>query len=98
MNINTSEVNNNIIIKNEITCGAIPSVYFDAIYTGIREQCNMGILFNSPVINIVVRIVDGSFHPVDSNEHAFKLAAGLAIKEAAKKTSIRLLEPIMNVI
>ncbi|SOS77287.1 elongation factor G [Plasmodium sp. gorilla clade G1] len=96
MNINTSEVNNNIIIKNEITCGAIPSVYFDAIYTGIREQCNMGILFNSPVINIVVRIVDGSFHPVDSNEHAFKLAAGLAIKEAAKKTSIRLLEPIMN--
>ncbi|CRH01110.1 elongation factor G, putative [Plasmodium relictum] len=96
MNINTSEVNNNIIIKNEITCGAIPSAYFDAIYTGIREQCNLGVIFNSPLINIIVTIVDGSFHPVDSNEHAFKLAAGLAIKEAAKKTTIRLMEPIMN--
>lgn len=97
MNIDTSEVNNNIIIKNEITCGAIPSVYFDAINTGIREQCNLGVLSNSPLINIVIRIVDGSFHPVDSNEHAFKLAAGLAIREAAKKTAVRLLEPIMNV-
>ncbi|ETB63260.1 translation elongation factor G, variant 1 [Plasmodium yoelii 17X] len=97
MNIDTSEVNNNIIIKNEITCGAIPSVYFDAINAGIREQCNLGVLSNSPLINIVIRIVDGSFHPVDSNEHAFKLAAGLAIREAAKKTSVRLLEPIMNI-
>ncbi|KEG00262.1 elongation factor G [Plasmodium vinckei vinckei] len=97
MNIDTSEVNNNIIIKNEITCGAIPSVYFDAINTGIREQCNLGVLSNSPLINIVIRIVDGSFHPVDSNEHAFKLAAGLAIREAAKKTTVRLLEPIMNI-
>ncbi|VTZ66199.1 elongation factor G, putative [Plasmodium chabaudi chabaudi] len=97
MNIDTSEVNNNIIIKNEITCGAIPSVYFDAINTGIREQCNLGVLSNSPLINIVIRIVDGSFHPVDSNEHAFKLAAGLAIREAAKKTNVRLLEPIMNI-
>ncbi|GAW81996.1 elongation factor G [Plasmodium gonderi] len=96
MNINTSEVNNNIIIKNEITCGAIPSAYFDAIYTGIREQCNLGVLSNSPLINIIVRIVDGSFHPVDSNEHAFKLAAGMAIREAARKTSVRLLEPMMN--
>ncbi|SBT79886.1 elongation factor G, putative [Plasmodium malariae] len=96
MNIDTSEVNNNIIIKNEITCGAIPSVYFDAIYTGIREQCNLGVLFNSPLINIIIRIVDGSFHPVDSNEHAFKLAAGLAIREAARKVTIRLLEPMMN--
>ncbi|VWU49233.1 elongation factor G, putative [Hepatocystis sp. ex Piliocolobus tephrosceles] len=96
MNIDTSEVNNNIIIKNEITCGAIPSMYFDAIYTGIREQCNLGVLYNSPLINIVIRIVDGSFHPVDSNEHAFKLAASLAIREASRKTSVRLLEPIMN--
>ncbi|EUD66291.1 elongation factor G [Plasmodium inui San Antonio 1] len=96
MNIDTSEVNNNIIIKNEITCGAIPSAYFDAIYTGIREQCNLGVLSNSPLINIIVRIVDGSFHPVDSNEHAFKLAAGIAIREAARKTSVRLLEPMMN--
>ncbi|CRG93604.1 elongation factor G, putative [Plasmodium gallinaceum] len=96
MNIDTSEVNNNIIIKNEITCGAIPSGYFDAIYTGIKEQCNLGVIFNSPIINIIVTIVDGSFHPVDSNEHAFKLAAGLAIREAAKKTTIRLMEPIMN--
>ncbi|CAA9989310.1 elongation factor G, putative [Plasmodium knowlesi strain H] len=96
MNIDTSEVNNNIIIKNEITCGAIPSAYFDAIYTGIREQCNLGVLSNSPLINIIVRIVDGSFHPVDSNEHAFKLAAGIAIREAARKASVRLLEPMMN--
>ncbi|ANQ09038.1 Elongation factor G [Plasmodium coatneyi] len=96
MNIDTSEVNNNIIIKNEITCGAIPSAYFEAIYTGIREQCNLGVLSNSPLINIIVRIVDGSFHPVDSNEHAFKLAAGIAIREAARKTSVRLLEPMMN--
>ncbi|SCP05237.1 elongation factor G, putative [Plasmodium ovale] len=93
MNIDTSEVNNNIIIKNEITCGAIPSVYFDAIYTGIREQCNLGVLSNSPLINIIVRIVDGSFHAVDSNEHAFKLAAGMAIREAARKTALNVTVP-----
>ncbi|SBT39920.1 elongation factor G (EF-G) [Plasmodium ovale wallikeri] len=93
MNIDTSEVNNNIIIKNEITCGAIPSMYFDAIYTGIREQCNLGVLSSSPLINIIVRIVDGSFHAVDSNEHAFKLAAGMAIREAARKTALNVSVP-----
>ena len=86
-----------ITIENKVVGGNIPKEYIKPIESGIREAAASGVLAGYPVIDFKVEIIDGSYHPVDSSEMAFKVAGSMAFKDAAKKAGIELLEPIMKV-
>ncbi|MGI6629031.1 MAG: elongation factor G [Bacillota bacterium] len=77
--------------------GSVPRQYIPAVEKGIRESMTEGILAGYPVTNIKVNLQDGSFHPVDSSEMAFKIAASLAFRKACEQAKPVLLEPIMDV-
>ena len=82
---------------NEIAGGVVPKEFIPAIDTGIQEQLDNGVIAGFPLVDVKVTLYDGSFHEVDSNEMAFKIAGSLAIKEGAKDGSPVLLEPMMKV-
>src|SRR5205807_4144244 len=84
-------------IENKIVGGAIPREYIPAVIDGIEEAVKGGVLAGYPVVDVKVAITDGTFHEVDSSELAFKMAGIFALKEAAKKANVILLEPIMKV-
>ena len=86
-----------IEIVNEIVGGSIPKEFIKPTNDGIMEGCNNGVVAGHPVVDVIVRIVDGSFHEVDSSELAFKMAGIFAFKDAMKKAKPVLLEPIMGV-
>ena len=85
------------VFVNDITGGSIPKEFIKPIEQGIREALDRGILAGYPVVDVKVRLWDGSYHEVDSSEMAFKIAGSMAFQEAAKKASPVLLEPIMKV-
>ena len=82
---------------NEIVGGAIPKEYIPAVDAGIQGAMESGILAGYPVVDVKVTLYDGSYHEVDSSEMAFKIAGSMAFKEACRKASPCLLEPIMKV-
>jgi elongation factor G len=82
---------------NEIVGGAIPREFIAPIDKGIKEQMENGVIAGFPVVDVKVTVFDGSYHDVDSNEMAFKIAGSMAFKEGAKKARPVLLEPIMKV-
>ncbi len=82
---------------NEIVGGVVPKEYIPAVGKGIEEQMQNGILAGYPLLNIKATLYDGSFHDVDSNEMAFKVAASMATKKLAEHGGAQLLEPIMKV-
>ena len=82
---------------NEIAGGVIPKEYIPAIEKGISEQMRNGVLVGYPLIGLKARLYDGSFHEVDSNEMAFKIAASQALKKFAVDANPCLLEPMMKV-
>jgi elongation factor G len=82
---------------NKIVGGSIPREYIPAVQKGIEEAMDRGILCGYPVVDVRVTLKDGSYHEVDSSEMAFKICASIAFKEACKKASPVLLEPIMEV-
>src|ERR1700759_3026339 len=86
-----------VTIENKIVGGAIPKEYIPAVKKGIEESVTNGVIGGYQVIDFYVEIVEGSYHDVDSNELAFKLAAIFAMKDAFKKGHSILLEPIMKV-
>jgi elongation factor G len=92
-----NEKGKGIEIIDEIVGGAIPKEFIKPSIAGIEEGCNNGTIAGHPVVDVIVRIVDGSFHEVDSSELAFKMAGIFAFKEAMKKAGPILLEPIMGV-
>jgi elongation factor G len=77
--------------------GAIPREYVPAVKQGVQEALEAGIFAGYPVIDIRVKVYDGSYHDVDSSELAFKIAGSMALKEGAKKAGGVLLEPVMDV-
>jgi len=83
--------------ENGIVGGVIPKEYIPAVEKGIREQLGNGVLAGFPVVDVAVKLIDGSYHEVDSNEMAFKIAGSMAFKEGFSKASPVLLEPIMKV-
>jgi elongation factor G len=85
------------VFENDITGGTIPKEFIKPIEMGIREALERGIMAGYPVVDVKARLYDGSYHDVDSNEMAFKIAGSMAFQEAAKKASPVLLEPIMKV-
>ena len=86
-----------IEIIDEVVGGAIPKEFIKPSIMGIKEGCNNGTIAGHPVVDVIVRIVDGSFHEVDSSELAFKMAGIFAFKDAMKQAGPILLEPIMGV-
>jgi elongation factor G len=83
--------------ENEIVGGTVPREYVPAVEKGVREQMQNGVIAGYPVVDVKVTIFDGSYHDVDSNEMAFKIAGSMAFKQGAAKASPVLLEPIMKV-
>ncbi len=86
----------NSSFHEEVFGGAVPKNYFPAVEKGFEEALEEGLLAHYPVTNIKATLLDGKYHPVDSNEQAFKMAAILAFKEAYLKASPTILEPIMK--
>ena len=82
---------------NEIVGGAIPREYIPAIHKGIEEQMKNGVIAGYPLLGLKARLYDGSFHDVDSNEMAFKIAASQCLKKFAQLADPCLLEPMMKV-
>ena len=82
---------------SKIVGGTIPKEYIPAVEQGVNQTCESGILSGYPLIDIKVTLVDGSYHDVDSNEMAFKVAGSMAIREAVNKAAPVLLEPTMKV-
>ena len=85
------------VFENDISGGSIPKEFIKPIEMGIKEATERGILAGYPVVDVKIRLYDGSFHDVDSNEMAFKIAGSMAFQDAAKKAHPVLLEPIMKV-
>ena len=82
---------------NEIKGGVIPQEYIPAVRKGLEEGITAGILGGYPLVDVGVRLYDGSYHPVDSSEIAFSNAARIALKDAVKRADPILLEPIMEI-
>ncbi|KAF3980886.1 MAG: elongation factor G [Methylococcales symbiont of Hymedesmia sp. n. MRB-2018] len=82
---------------NEITASVVPKEYIPAIDKGIQEQMESGVLAGFPVVDVKVSLFDGSYHDVDSNEMAFKIAGSIGFRDGAKTANPVLLEPLMKV-
>ncbi len=87
----------NFEFLDEIKGGAIPKEYVAPVGKGVQEALNRGVIAGYPLINIRATVYDGSYHEVDSNENAFKMAGSLALQDAVKKANPVLLEPVMKV-
>lgn len=85
------------VFEEEIFGGSVPKNYFPAVEKGLAECMEKGVLAGYPVVGIKATLYDGSYHPVDSNEMAFKLAAALAFKKGIEQAKPILLEPVMSV-
>jgi len=85
------------VFENAIVGGVIPKEFIPPVEEGIKEAMENGVLAGYPVVDVKVKLFDGSYHEVDSSEIAFKIAGSMAFKEAAKKAGVVLLEPIMEV-
>ncbi len=83
--------------ENAIVGGVIPKEYIPSIDKGIQEALETGVIAGYPVVDIKVKLIDGSYHEVDSSEAAFKIAGSMAIKDALKKSDPVLLEPVESV-
>jgi len=95
--VEPNEKGKGVEIENKIVGGAIPKEYIPAVIDGIEEAIKGGVYAGYQVIDIKVQVTDGTFHEVDSNELAFKMAGIFALKDAFKKAGPILLEPIMKV-
>jgi elongation factor G len=91
------EVGSGYEFVNEVIGGVIPKEYIPAVDKGVQEQLKCGVLAGYPMLDVKVSIFDGSYHDVDSNEMAFKIAGSMCFREAARNADPVLLEPIMKV-
>ena len=95
--IEPNEKGKGFVFENAIVGGVVPKEYIKPVEQGIVEAMKNGVLAGYPVEDVKVKLYDGSFHEVDSSEMAFKVAGSMAFKEAARKASPAILEPIMAV-
>lgn len=86
-----------LTIDNKIVGGAIPKEFINSVLAGVREAMTNGVIASYPMVDVHVNLTDGSYHDVDSNENAFKMAAIFAMKDAFRKAGPVLLEPVMDV-
>ena len=97
LEVEPSEPGEGVVFENKLKGPAIPREYVPAVEKGIREAAETGVLAGYPVVDIKVSLTDGSYHDVDSNEMAFKIAASMGFKEGCRKAKPVLLEPVMDV-
>jgi elongation factor G len=97
LKLEPNEPGKGIEFVNAIVGGVVPREYIPAVEKGIREACETGVIAGYPVVDVKVTAFDGSYHDVDSNEMAFKIAASMGFKEGFRKAKPVLLEPIMKV-
>ncbi|PWB34279.1 elongation factor G [Pseudomonas sp. SDI] len=93
----SGNITEGLVFTNEVVGGVVPKEYIPAIQKGIEEQMKNGIVAGYPLIGLKATVFDGSYHDVDSNEMAFKVAASMATKQLAAKGGGKVLEPIMKV-
>lgn len=96
INLEPGEPGSGFVFENAVVGGAIPKEYIGPVEQGIKEAMETGILAGYPVIDAKVTLVDGSYHEVDSSESAFKIAGSMAFKNAMRKASPTLMEPIFK--
>ena len=94
--VEPNELGKGFEFENKIVGGVIPKEYIPSVKKGIEEATQNGILAGFPIEDVKITLTYGSYHDVDSNEMAFKIAGSMAFKEAVKKASPILLEPIMS--
>jgi elongation factor G len=97
LRVEPNEPGNGYEFINDIKNQAIPTRYITPINEGVQQALERGILADHPMVDIKVTLFDGSYHEVDSNEMAFKIAGSMAFKEAARRAKPLRLEPVMNV-
>lgn len=97
LELQPGEPGSGIVFDNKIVGGTIPREYIPAVEKGVREAADSGLIAGYPTTDIHVTLYDGSYHEVDSNELAFKVAGSLAFKEGAQRAGPVLLEPMMKV-
>lgn len=97
LRIEPQEVGCGYKFENKIVGGTVPKEYISSVDKGVQEQMESGVIAGFPVVDVKVSLFDGSYHDVDSNEIAFKIAGAMAFKEGAKAAEPVLLEPIMKV-
>ncbi|WP_017926908.1 elongation factor G [Thioalkalivibrio sp. HL-Eb18] len=97
LRIEPQEAGDGYEFVNAIVGGVVPKDYIPAVNKGVEEQMANGVLAGYPVVDVKVTLFDGSYHDVDSNEMAFKVAGSMAFKEGALKAGAVLLEPMMKV-
>ncbi|MBK8631287.1 MAG: elongation factor G [Sphingomonadales bacterium] len=95
--VEPGERGSGIIFHDEIKGGNIPKEYIPSVEKGMRETAESGSLIGFPIIDFEIRLYDGAYHDVDSSALAFEICARAAMREAAQKAGIKLLEPIMKV-
>ncbi|QJB69231.1 elongation factor G [Parasphingorhabdus halotolerans] len=95
--VTPGERGSGITFEDEIKGGNIPKEYIPSVEKGMRETADTGSLIGFPIIDFNIRVFDGAYHDVDSSALAFEIAARAAMREAAQKSGIKLLEPIMKV-
>jgi len=97
LKVKPGEPDTGFVFNNEIKGGSVPREYIPAVEKGCEEAMQTGVLAGYPIEDVEVTLYDGSYHDVDSNEMAFKLAASMGFKEACRKASPAILEPMMKV-
>jgi len=95
--ITPGEKGSGVAFKNKITGGAIPKEFIPSVKAGVNDAAKGGILAGYPLVDIDVKLVDGSFHEVDSSELAFRMAGSIALKDGVMKAAPVVLEPIMDI-
>lgn len=95
--VETGERGSGVVFESRIKGGIIPREFIPAVREGVLEAARNGVLAGYPVTDIHVKLIDGSYHEVDSSEMAFKAAASMGLNDALRKGSSMLLEPVMNI-
>lgn len=97
LEVEPAETGSGLVFENKIFGGSVPKQYVPAVEKGVIEAMEEGVVAGYPVVDVTVRLVDGSYHTVDSSEMAFKVASAQAFKKGMEQAQAILLEPIMNV-
>ncbi|MEW5783699.1 MAG: elongation factor G [Bacillota bacterium] len=97
LEISPTEPGQGFVFNNAIVGGAVPKEYIPAVESGVKEAMFNGVLAGYPVVDVQVKLVDGTYHEVDSSELAFRIAASQALKNGLSKAKPLLLEPVMKV-
>ncbi len=97
LELSPNEMGGGFVWENAIVGGTIPREYITPVENGVKEAMQNGVLAGYPVVDVKAKLYDGSFHEVDSNEMAFKIAGSMALQEGVRKADPIILEPIMKV-